>query len=85
MSFTYTQLKSAIQDYAENDETTFVTNLPVFTDFELAKIHALQLMKSNKLKNKDNIDSNIFTNENRYYLVEDFISDKFLWIERHIL
>ena len=30
MSFTYTQLKSAIQDYAENDEATFVTNLPVF-------------------------------------------------------
>ena len=60
-------------------------NLPVFMDFEVAKNHALQLSKSNKLKNKDNIDSHIFTNENRYYLVEDFISDKFLWIERHIL
>ncbi len=30
MSFTYDQLKTAIQDYAENDETSFVTNLPVF-------------------------------------------------------
>jgi len=30
MSFTYAQLKQAIQDYTENDETTFVTNLPVF-------------------------------------------------------
>jgi|TARA_R110000751_G_scaffold33112_1_gene82767 hypothetical protein len=30
MSFTYTQLKQAIQDYTENDETTFVTNLPIF-------------------------------------------------------
>ena len=30
MSFTYTQLKSAIQDYTDYDETTFVTNLPVF-------------------------------------------------------
>lgn len=30
MSFTYTQLKTAIQDYTENDETTFVNNLPVF-------------------------------------------------------
>jgi len=69
----------------KNQDPLTLTNLPVFTDFELAKIHALQLMKSNKLKNKDNIDSNIFTNENRYYLVEDFISDKFLWIERHIL
>ena len=30
MSFTYAQLKQAIQDYTENDETTFVTNLPLF-------------------------------------------------------
>lgn len=30
MSFTYAQLKTAIQDYAENDESSFVTNLPVF-------------------------------------------------------
>ena len=30
MSFTYLQLKQAIQDYTENDETSFVTNLPIF-------------------------------------------------------
>lgn len=30
MSFTYAQLKTAIQDFAENTETSFVTNLPVF-------------------------------------------------------
>ena len=30
MSFTYDELKQAIQDYTENDETSFVTNLPVF-------------------------------------------------------
>ena len=30
MSFTYDQLKTAIQDYTENDETTFVNNLPTF-------------------------------------------------------
>jgi len=30
MSFTYSQLKQAIQDYTENDETSFVTNLPIF-------------------------------------------------------
>jgi len=30
MSFTYAQLKQAIQDYTENDETTFVSNLPLF-------------------------------------------------------
>ena len=30
MSFTYAQLKQAIQDYTENDETSFVNNLPLF-------------------------------------------------------
>lgn len=30
MSFTFAQLKTAIQDFAENTETSFVTNLPVF-------------------------------------------------------
>lgn len=30
MSFTYAQLKTAIQDFSENTESSFVTNLPVF-------------------------------------------------------
>tara|TARA_R110000824_G_scaffold369663_1_gene559145 strand:+ start:261 stop:929 length:669 start_codon:yes stop_codon:yes gene_type:complete len=30
MSFTFAQLKTAIQDYTENTETSFVTNLPLF-------------------------------------------------------
>jgi len=30
MSFTYTTLKTAIQDYLESTESTFVTNLPTF-------------------------------------------------------
>jgi len=30
MSFTFTSLKQAIQDFTENSETSFVTNLPVF-------------------------------------------------------
>jgi hypothetical protein len=30
MSFTYAQLKQAVIDYTENDETTFVANLPIF-------------------------------------------------------
>jgi hypothetical protein len=30
MSFTYAQLKQAIQDYVENDETSFVNNIPLF-------------------------------------------------------
>lgn len=30
MSFTYAQLKQAVQDFTENTETSFVNNLPVF-------------------------------------------------------
>lgn len=30
MSFTYGQLKQALQDYTENSETSFVNNLPIF-------------------------------------------------------
>ena len=30
MSFTFDSLKQAIQDYTENSETTFVSNLPIF-------------------------------------------------------
>ena len=30
MSFTHTQLKTAIQDYTDNSETTFVNNLDNF-------------------------------------------------------
>jgi hypothetical protein len=30
MSFTYTELQTAIQDFTENTETSFVANLPIF-------------------------------------------------------
>ena len=30
MAFTYGELKQAIQDYTENDETSFVNNIPLF-------------------------------------------------------
>ena len=30
MSFTYTQLKTAIENYTENNETSFIANFPVF-------------------------------------------------------
>jgi len=32
MSFTYAELKTAIQDFTENEETSFVNNLPVFIE-----------------------------------------------------
>ena len=33
MSFTYAQMKTAIQDYTQNTETSFVTNLAYFYPF----------------------------------------------------
>ena len=50
MSFTFDQLKTAIQDYAENDETSFVTNLPVFirqAEERILKNVQLSLFKKN--------------------------------------
>lgn len=50
MSFTYGELKQAIQDYAENDETTFVNNLPIFiknTEEKILKNVQLSLFRKN--------------------------------------
>lgn len=41
MSFTYTQLQDAIKDFAENEETSFVNNLPVFIRSAEDRIFAL--------------------------------------------
>lgn len=38
MSLTYAQLKQAIQDYTQNTETTFVSNLPLFIRFSEERI-----------------------------------------------
>jgi hypothetical protein len=38
MSFTYAQLKQAIQDYTQNTENTFVNNLPLFIRFSEERI-----------------------------------------------
>jgi len=50
MSFTYAQLKTAIQDYTENTETSFVTNLPTFiknTEQRIFKLVDLELFRKN--------------------------------------
>jgi|TARA_R110000822_G_scaffold94872_2_gene217272 hypothetical protein len=50
MSFTYDQLKTAIQDYTENTESSFVTNLPVFirlTEERILKQVQLSLFRKN--------------------------------------
>lgn len=50
MSFTYAQLKQAVQDYCENTETSFVNNLPVFirnTEERILKNVQLSLFRKN--------------------------------------
>ena len=61
MSFTYAQLKTAIQNYADYDESTFVTNLPVFirqAEERILKNVQLSLFKKNV--------SGSFTGSNKY-------------------
>ena len=44
MSFTYAQLETAIQDYTENSETSFVSNLDTFiTQAEERILKSVQL------------------------------------------
>jgi len=50
MSFTYTQLKTAIEDYSENNETSFLKNLPVFirlTEERILKNIQLNVFRKN--------------------------------------
>lgn len=50
MSFTYAQLKQTIQDYTENSEPSFVTNLPVFirqSEERILKSVQLSLFRKN--------------------------------------
>lgn len=61
MSFTYAQLKQAIQDYTENDETSFVNNLPIFirqAEERILKNVQLSLFRKNA--------SGSFTNASKY-------------------
>ncbi len=54
MSFTYAQLKQAIQDYTQNTETTFVNNLPLFirlAEERILKNVQLNLFRKNATAN----------------------------------
>lgn len=56
MSFTYGQLKQAIQDFTENDETSFVNNLPVFirsAEERILKSVQLSLFRKNATASTD--------------------------------
>tara|TARA_B100000963_G_scaffold335532_1_gene329740 strand:+ start:332 stop:988 length:657 start_codon:yes stop_codon:yes gene_type:complete len=54
MSFTYGQLKQALQDYTENTETSFVNSLPIFirlAEERILKNVQLSLFRKNVLAN----------------------------------
>jgi hypothetical protein len=54
MTMTYGELKQAIQDYTENDETTFVNNLPLFirlAEERILKSVQLNLFQKNQFGN----------------------------------
>tara|TARA_R110000796_G_scaffold32310_3_gene84746 strand:- start:1061 stop:1918 length:858 start_codon:yes stop_codon:yes gene_type:complete len=66
MSYTYTTLKQAIKDYTDNDETTFVKNLPIFirnTEERILKNVQLNLFQKNA--------SGGLTGSNKYLNVPD--------------
>jgi hypothetical protein len=54
MAFTYDQLKTALQDYTQNTETSFVTNLPIFirsAEERILKTVQLTLFRKNSTGN----------------------------------
>jgi len=59
MSFTYAQLKTAIQDFAENTETSFVTHLPDFiraAEDRIFKLVDLEVFRKNATSNLTSSD-----------------------------
>ena len=77
MSFTFAQLKTAIQDFAENTETSFVTNLPVFIRAAEERIF--------KLVDLENFRKNVsasMTSSNRFLQApSDFLASFSLSVE----
>lgn len=61
MTMTYGELKQAIQDYTENDETTFVNNIPLFIRFAEERI-----LKSVQLNLFQKNQSGTMTSGNEY-------------------
>ena len=65
MTYTSTTLKQAIQDFVENDETTFVGNLDNFirnTEERLLKLVDLDYFRKNVSVNRTYIYSCLYTN-----------------------
>ena len=56
-----------------------IGDIIIFKNFEEAKDNVIEFCEKNKLKLKGD---NKFIN-NRYYMYEDFLSEQFIWIEKH--
>jgi len=70
MSFTYAQLKTAIQDFTENTETSFVTNLPVFI-----RAAEERILKSVDLENfRKNATSSLTQSDEYLSMPTDFLA-----------
>lgn len=70
MSFTYAQLKTALQDYTETRETSFVQNLPVF--IQLAEERILKHVRLNLFQK--NVSGTMATGNQYLALPTDFLS-----------
>jgi len=70
MTLTFSELKSAIQDYTENDETTFVNNLPLFI-----RLAEERILKSVQLNLFQKNQSGTMTNGNQFLAApSDFLA-----------
>jgi len=76
MTLTLTQINTAIQDYTNNDEATFVTNLPIFVRAAEEKI-----LKAVRLNLFTKTAQGTMTDTNEYLAVpSDFLAPKTLSI-----
>tara|TARA_R110000803_G_scaffold114807_3_gene183234 strand:+ start:2835 stop:3692 length:858 start_codon:yes stop_codon:yes gene_type:complete len=66
MSFTYTTLKTAIKDYTENNEPTFVRNIPVFI-----KNSEERILKNVQLSLFQRNDSGVLSQSNKFLACPD--------------
>ena len=70
MSMTYGELKQAIPDYTENDETSFVNNLPLFI-----RLAEERILKSVQLSLFQKNQSGSMTSGNQYLAApSDFLA-----------
>jgi len=76
MSFTYNQLKQAIQDYTENSEQSFVNNLPIFI-----RVTEERILKSVQLNLFERNLTGTMTNNNPYIACpSDFLAPSSLQV-----